>query len=101
MASIKVEWTKRAEKEFLNALDNHISRNKSNRYSEKLIDKVELSIERISLFPGIGRIADDQKRRIVVIDSYLLIYELRNEIIYIDSFWNSYQNPEKRIDIGT
>ena len=60
--------------------------------------KVFETIEWIREYPGMGRIADDGKKRIVVIDNFLLFYEVRENGIYIMSFWHGKQNPKFRID---
>lgn len=94
----KIIWSDRAEKEFLNILEFYCNRNKSNTYSENLIDKVELICSSISEFELIGVETSLKGVRNIIFDNFSIFYEIQKERIEILSFWDNRQNPTKRID---
>ncbi len=46
----------------------------------------------------IGRLSEDRKTRVIVMNAYLVFYEILESEIHILSFWDNRQNPENRID---
>lgn len=47
------------------------------------------------MFPSSGKLKNDQRVRIKVVDNYLITYEKINNLIFILTIWDSRQNPNK------
>ncbi|MBS1682242.1 MAG: type II toxin-antitoxin system RelE/ParE family toxin [Bacteroidetes bacterium] len=94
----QIIWSKRAESELKQVLNFYIERNKSKKYSLKLLDEVEKMVGLLTSFPYIGRISDNGITRVVVKEKFLIFYEIYINAILIVSFWDGRQSPQKRID---
>ncbi len=99
MAEKQVIWSNKAEIELTDVLQFYIDRNKSTRYSQKLL----LSVEKITSYliqnPYIGRLSDNGVTRVLVKSQFLIFYEVHLTTIEIVSFWDARQDPEKRYDL--
>lgn len=98
MAKRRIVWTRRAEEELLSVLEYYNWRNESHKYSLKILGEVEIKTNLISSYPEIGRLTDNQKSRIAIIEHFLLFYEVEEQTTVILSFWDNRQDPKKRID---
>lgn len=66
-----------------------IKRNNSKIHSRKLnIPFVEV-VELNSMIPSIGKLTNDQRVRIKVVDNYLITYEKINNLIFTLTIWDS------------
>lgn len=95
----KVIWSWRAQndrKEIFNYWNKH---NKSNTYSKKLDMLFRKAIQLIKEHPGIGKPTDDEKSRVKIVRNYLIIYELVDEIINIQTIWDARQDTDKLKEI--
>lgn len=45
-----------------------------------------------------GRLSEDKRTRVIVMNVYLIFYEIIESEIHILSFWDNRQNAENRID---
>lgn len=98
MAEIKkINWTKKALKDYLTALDYWSDRNKNTIYAEKIILLVQDKIRLIKDFPKIGRKTTKENYRYILIRNYLLIYKLQQDTITIMRFWQANQKQQKII----
>ncbi|WP_162340057.1 type II toxin-antitoxin system RelE/ParE family toxin [Cyclobacterium salsum] len=79
----KIKWSPLAEKKFDEILEYWTNRNKSESFSEKLIDLFEEATELIANFPEMGRSTDIGNVRQELVRDYLMFYELDGEIINI------------------
>ncbi|KLU61616.1 toxin RelE2 [Peptococcaceae bacterium CEB3] len=80
----KVLWTKPAFQD-LQAIKEYITKD-SVYYAEKLTNDIILTTERLSQFPKSGRIVQEigeENTREVIYGSYRIIYQIRQEAIYI------------------
>ncbi|MFT6214412.1 MAG: toxin YoeB [Roseivirga sp.] len=91
----QVVWSPRAQSERKSVLKYWLNRNKSKTYSLKLNLLIKEGISLILSNQEIGRKTDVPNVRIKIVRDYLIFYEVQNETIYILSFWDSRQNPEK------
>ncbi|MDD3788043.1 MAG: type II toxin-antitoxin system RelE/ParE family toxin [Petrimonas sp.] len=98
MAEKTIIWSERADDELKGILEFYNTRNGNTKYSFKLLAKIEEISEILSKNEYIGRLADDKKTRVIVMDAYLIFYEIDEFQINILSFWDNRQNPENRID---
>jgi len=91
----QVVWSRRAQFDRKEILDYWRRRNKSELYSRKLNELFKEAIRIITDFPQIGKKTDDDKTRIKIVRSYLIIYEETNTQIRILAIWDSQQDPNK------
>jgi len=98
MVKRTIVWTRRAEEELISVLKYYNQRNQSNKYSLKILSDIERKSNLLISYPEIGRIADNKKSRVIVFEYFLLFYEVLQTSIVVLSFWDSRQDPDKRID---
>lgn len=95
MAKLKVEWTHFAKQQRDEIFLYWNIRNKSTSYSKKLKIEIKQKTEQLKAYPFSGKKAFNNETRILILKNYSLIYLVQGEIIYIISFWENHQNPEK------
>jgi len=71
---------------------NTVTGNK--KYSIKLDELFNISVELLSIYPKIGRKSDHKDIRVKVVKKYLIIYEIFDTQIGILTIWDSQQNPK-------
>ena len=89
----KIEWTLRAKKEFDNTFNYWISHNKSDIYSQKLLDETLRKVNLIAENPLIGEIVLRNLRRVLVLENFSIIYMTTKNIIKISAFFDNRRNP--------
>lgn len=91
---MKIIWTQRAKSEFDDTCNFWINKNKSNTYSEKLLDETLRKINIILENPKIGTESKKNKlRRVLVLENFSLTYRLSKDSIHIVSFFDNRRNP--------
>ncbi|PZU88738.1 MAG: hypothetical protein DI529_05130 [Chryseobacterium sp.] len=91
---MKVTWTLRAKKELDDTCNFWINKNKSNFYSDKLLNETLRKINLIIENPTIGLESKKSKlRRVLVLEKFSLIYKLSKNNIQIVSFFDNRRNP--------
>jgi len=98
MAQKQIIWSKKAEEELIAALEYYNNRNKSTAYSLKLLDRIEQKTELIIKNNFLGRLAEDGQTRILIVDEFLILYQVEEKHLEVVSFWHNKQNPGKKID---
>lgn len=98
MAKKQVIWSTNAREELFKILDFYTERNGSPTYSLHLLDKIESWNELIERFPFIGKVSQNGYTRVVVVEYYLIFYNIGDKFIEVVSFWDNRQDPIKRID---
>ncbi len=92
----KVEWTHRANKEFDHTFKYWINHNKSDVYSQKLLDE---TLRKVNLIVKNSKIGAQNKtnklRRVLVFDNFSLTYRLTKNELQIVSFFDNRRNPNK------
>lgn len=99
MVERTAEWTKTAKKQRREILKYWVERNKSTRYSEKLIGKINRRIKTILKFPEIYKEADFPKTRVSAMGHYSIFYQVINGKILITAFWDNRQDPKKLYEL--
>lgn len=92
----KVVWTPTAEEAYFSNLEYWINRNKSNTYSLKLVEQVELIEKSISENPYfLAQYVDEIKlyRRIFFKGKFALFYGINEDKITIKYFRSNRQKP--------
>ena len=98
MVEKSIIWSERAISEFKKILEFYNERNGNTNYSFKILNRTEKLLDTLKHNEFIGRLTKNKKTRVIVINVYLLFYEVEKEQIEILSFWDNRQNPKKRID---
>lgn len=73
----------------------YIDRNKNKSYSRKLNQKINKEVRLLIDFPNLGTKTDFEGIRGLIIDNFILFYEIENDKIVIHHIWDSRQNPDK------
>lgn len=98
MAKKQVIWSKRANAELVNVLEFYNERNGNSKYSLKILVEVEDLLKALSENELMGRLTSDRRSRVIVMEVYLIFYEINDNKIEILSFWDNRQDNKKRID---
>lgn len=93
----KINWTKKAFRDYLYALEYWSNRNQNTIYSEKLISLIQFKIRLLQDFPNAGKLTSKANYRYILISDYLLIYKIKKTEITIMRFWHGKQNPTKTV----
>jgi toxin YoeB len=92
-------WSPRANTELENILEFYIKRNGNSKYSLKLLSEIEDILKTLAKSEFIGRLTSDKVTRVIVMDVYLIFYQIDKSRIEILSFWDNRQNDLKRIKL--
>jgi plasmid stabilization system protein ParE len=97
MAKRKIVWSNRATKRLYKILDFYIERNKSKIYSTKLQKIISKETKLLLKHPDLGLKTTEDTTRGLIIENYIIYYEISDDIIIIHSIWDSRQNPDDKI----
>jgi plasmid stabilization system protein ParE len=95
MAKREVIWTKNSEIQLQQILEFFIKRNKSGLYSRKLYNKIKKELLTVSKNPELGLKTKLDQIRGLIIEDYILFYEILENQIVILKVWDCRQNPDK------
>ncbi len=95
MAKREVVWTKNSEIQLQEILEFFTKRNKSSLYSVRLYKKFKAEIKSVSKNPELGIKTKLDQIRGLIIEDYILFYEILEERIIILKVWDCRQNPDK------
>lgn len=94
MVKRKIIWSSKAKNQLFSILDYFIIRNKSKTYSIKLHQKIKSEIVILLKQPKIGIKTDVINVRGLIIENYVVFYEVINTDIVILNIWDTRRNPE-------
>lgn len=94
MAKLKIVWSQRASIKLFEILDFYTNRNKSTTYSTKLYKKFIKELSLLSKQPDLGRATDFESVRGLIIEEFILFYEITKDQIIVHTVWDCRQNPE-------
>jgi len=97
MAQRKIIWSRRATIKLYSILEFYILRNKSKTYSTKLYTKINKEIRLLKNNPDLGIKTTDETIRGLIVEYYIIYYQVTENEIIIHSIWDSRQNPENKI----
>jgi toxin YoeB len=97
MAQRTIIWSRRATIKLYSILEFYILRNKSKTYSAKLFTKINKEIKLLRNNPDLGIKTTEETIRGLIIESYIIYYQVTENEIIIHSIWDSRQNPENKI----
>ena len=95
MAERKIIWSHRAKIKRYEILDYYIDRTKSNTYSQKLNQRLNKELRLLLKYPDLGIKTDIEGVRGLIIENFILFYELDKNVIIVHYIWDSRQDPEK------
>lgn len=91
---MRVTWSQRAKNELDDTCNFWINKNKSNTYSDKLLDETLRKINLIIENPKIGiESKKSNLRRVLVLENFSLTYRASKSHIQIVSFFDNRRNP--------
>jgi len=97
MAKRKIVWSNRAKIRLYAILDFYIVRNKSKVYSIKLQKLISKEVKILLKQPDLGLKTSEDTTRGLIIENYIVYYEITDEKIIIHTIWDSRQNPDDKI----
>jgi addiction module RelE/StbE family toxin len=95
MAKREVIWTKNSEIQLKEILKFFTKRNKSGQYSKKLYKKFKSELTTVAKNPELGIKTNLDQTRGLIIEDFILFYEILEDRIIILKVWDCRQNPEK------
>jgi plasmid stabilization system protein ParE len=93
MAKRKIIWSHRSRIKLLMILEFYSERNKSKTYSKKLYTKFNKELSLLLKQPEIGIKTELDAVRGLIVDEFILFYEVTTEMIIVHTLWDSRQNP--------
>ena len=94
MAKREVVWTKVSEIQLKEILAFFTQRNKSGQYSRKLYRKFKAELKTAAKNPELGIPTKLNQIRGLIIEDYILFYEILEDRIIILKVWDCRQNPD-------
>lgn len=99
MVRRQIIWTKTADVQFLDVLEYWVNRNKSNKFSIKLLNEVSKRTIQIAESPLIFKKADFPNTRVASLNNYSIFYKVEPDKLIITAFWDNRQNPKSLLEI--
>ncbi len=93
MAKRKLIWTNNAKIQLFEILDYFNGRNQSSAYSKVLYKKFVKEALVLIKHPEIGVKTDFPFVRGLIVDNYIMFYEITLDQIIIHTLWDTRQNP--------
>ena len=94
MVKYKLVWSNNAKIKLFEILEFYRKRNQSDTYSKKLYKKFIKEVSVLIKHPYIGLKTDVISVRGLIIDHYIVFYELSENQIYILVIWDTRQEPK-------
>ncbi len=95
MAKRRIEWSRNAEIQLQEMLVYFAKRNRSNQYSRKLYKHFKSELQLVAINPEIGIKTKLKNIRGLVVNVYILFYEIFEDRIVILKVWDCRQSPDK------
>ena len=71
-------------------------RNGNNSYSRKLLKMIHKQIRQLRTMPEIGRLTDMPSVRILFVERYGIVYQIRDKSLLIVDIYSCLTNPDER-----
>ena len=94
MEKRKIIWSQRANIKLFEILDFYTNRNKSKSYSIKLYKRFIKELSLLYKQPDLGRATDFESVRGLIVEEFILFYEMTKDQIIVHTVWDCRQNPE-------
>jgi len=96
MAKRKIIWSNRAIKRLYGILEFHDQRNKSKTYSKKLHQLLQNGVKILTKFPETGLKTTEETTRGLIIDDFIIYYQISEDKIIIHTVRDSGQKLESK-----
>ncbi len=93
MAKRKIVWSHKANIKLFEILEFYNERNKSKEYSKKLYKKFTKELTLLIKYPDIGVKTEMESVRGLIVDGYILFYEITPDKIIVHTLWACWQDP--------
>jgi plasmid stabilization system protein ParE len=93
MAKRKLIWSNNAKIQLFEILDYFNGRNQNSNYSKKLYRLFVKEASTLIKHPELGIKSDLFLVRGLIVESYILFYEITSEYLIIHTIWDTRQNP--------
>jgi plasmid stabilization system protein ParE len=97
MVKRKIVWSNRAIKRLYGILEFYDQRNKSKSYSNKLFQTIHKQVKVLIKFPEIGLKTNEETTRGLIIEDYIVYYQITEDKIIIHTIWDCRQDPDSKI----
>ena len=97
MVKRKIVWSNRAKIRLYAILDFYIKRNKSKVYSIKLQKLISKEVNLLLKQPDLGLRTSEETTWGLIIQDYIVYYEITDYKIIIQTIWDCRQNPDDKI----
>ncbi|HPF94434.1 MAG TPA: type II toxin-antitoxin system RelE/ParE family toxin [Tenuifilaceae bacterium] len=94
MVKRKIIWSNKAKVKLFEILEFYTKRNKSTAYSKKLYKKFSKELVLLNKQPEIGIKTDLERVRGLIVEEYILFYEIYPDMIVVHTVWDCRQNPD-------
>jgi hypothetical protein len=94
MVKRKIVWSHTANIKLFAILEFYAERNKSTSYSKKLYKKFTKELSLLIKQPEIGVKTELDSIRGLIVDDFILFYEVTSELIVVHTLWDCRQNPD-------
>ena len=93
MAKRKIIWSHKANIKLFEILEFYAMRNKSTIYSAKLFQQFKKEISLVDKNPEIGKKTDFESVRGLIVEDFILFYEVTSTNIIVHTVWDCRLNP--------
>ena len=93
MAGRKVTWSNRAKIKMFAIFDFYTERNKSPAYAKKLYKRFRKELALLDAQPELGILTDEEEIRGLIVENFILFYEVNSTTIFVHTIWDCRQNP--------
>jgi plasmid stabilization system protein ParE len=97
MVKRKIVWSHRAKIRLYAILDFYFVRNKSKVYSIKLQRLISKEVNLLLKQPDLGLKTSEDTTRGLIIENYIVYYEITDDKIIIHTIWDCGQNSDDKI----
>ncbi len=93
MVKYQIIWSRKANNKLFEILEFYAQRNQSKTYSIKLYQRFKNELTILKKQPEIGIKTEVESVRGLIIEHFILFYEINNKTIIIHTLWDCRQNP--------
>jgi plasmid stabilization system protein ParE len=97
MVKRKIIWSHKSKIKLYRILEFYAERNKSKTYSQKLYRRFSKEIQYLVKQPDLGIKTDLDNIRGLIVEDYMIFYEITIDAIIIHTLWDCRQNPDDLI----
>lgn len=94
MAKRKIIWSHKANIKLFEIFEFYTKRNKSSKYSARLYNRFKKELSLLDQNPEIGIKTDLENVRGLIVEDFILFYEVTSTRVIIHTVWDCRQNPD-------